>query len=331
MSAVALPVAILGTHSVLPGRRVTTAEVAERLGRPDDAARIEARTGVRARHWAAPGTQLAAVAAEALRGALDDAGVAPSALRRIILARAGTGDRMFPATANAVAAALGLRGSCDAFDLQNACMGFLSALDLAARSVATGLGPVGVVAADLCSRAIRPSEHRPYMVFGDAAAAAVVGPARAAGEGIVATHLANDGSHPLDVYAEEPSLTGERAFVRFDLAAADITAVALRALRRGVDALLDQAGVALRDVAWVVPHQPNGAMLDDILRAFELDPARVPRVVDEVGSVASASLPLGLDRLRKRHPVRAGDRVLLMGVGGGLSYGATLYRVGGAS
>ncbi len=331
MSALQLPAAILGTASLLPGRRVTTAEVAERLGRPGDAARMEAKTGIRARHWTEPGALLAPAAAEVLRQALGDSGLAPTSLRRIILARAGTGDRMFPATANAVAASLGLRGECDAFDLQNACMSFLSALDLAARSVMTGVGPVGVVAVDLCSRGIRPCEHRPYMVFGDAAAAAVVGAPRSSEEGIVASFLANDGSRPPDVYADEAAVTGERGFVRFEQSADDIVAVALGALRRGVDGVLARAGVKLRDVAWVLPHQPNGVMFDGIVRAFELDPARVVRVVDETGSVAAASLPYSLDVLRRTRPVRAGDLVLMMGVGGGVSYGATLYRVGGAA
>lgn len=324
-----LPVAILGTHSVLPGRRVTTAEVLAELGRPGDAARWEERTGIRARHWVEPGAPLAPTAAEALRGALDEAGLRAADLRRIILVYSGQGDLAFPATANAVAAQLGLSGSCDAFDLKNACMGFLSALDVAARSVATGLGPVGIVVAEITSRGIRPSEHRPYLIFGDAVAAAVVGPARSRDEGIVATFLANDGSRPRDVFGEEPGRTDRREYIQMAGSSAEIAEIATRALGRGVAGLLERAKVDLHEIEWVLVHQPNGVMLDMIIDAFGIDPARTIRVVDEIGSVAAAAIPFSLDRLRRTRPLRGGDRILMMGVGGGVSYGATLYRIGG--
>src|SRR6202044_3554236 len=122
------------------------------------------------------------------------AGLAPEALRRIILVTSSGGDVIGPATANAVVHALGLDDRCDAFDLNNACMGFLTAFDLAARCVATGLGPVGVVAAEMASRFIRPDAARPYFVLGDAAAAAVLGAGRR-GEGILGSFLSNDGAH----------------------------------------------------------------------------------------------------------------------------------------
>lgn len=326
-----LPVSILGTHSVLPGRRVTTAEVLAALGKPGDPARWEKRTGIRARHWAEPGAPLTPAAAEALRGALADAGLDADALRRIILVYSGVGDVMFPATASAIAAELGLAGSCDAFDLKNACMGFLTALDVAARSVATGLGPVGVVVAEYASRAIRPADHRPFLIFGDAVAAAVIGPARAPGEGILASFLANDGSHPRDVFCEESSRTGKQEFIQMVGSAADIAEIAMSALRRGLAGLLARARARLDEIEWVVVHQPNGVMYDAILEDLEIDPARTVRVVDEIGSVAAAAIPFSLDRLRRTRPLRAGDRILMLGVGGGISYGATLYRIGGAA
>jgi 3-oxoacyl-[acyl-carrier-protein] synthase III len=108
----------------------------------------------------------------------------------------------------------------------------------------------------------------------------------------------------------------------------EILQVAMRALEAGLTGLLEQANVALRDVEWIIFHQGNGVMLDFMMTALGLDPARVIRVADEVGGVGSACIPLCLDRLLKTRPVRAGDRILMAGIGGGVSYGATLYRVG---
>jgi 3-oxoacyl-(acyl-carrier-protein) synthase III len=321
-----IPVRILGTSSVLPGPAVTTAELCARVGR--DAEEVERKTGIRTRHFAPPGTKAADVAATALRGALESAGVEARALRRILCVTSMGGDVTTPATASRVAAALGLAGSCDAMDVSNACMGFLSAFDLAARSVATGLGPVGIVSVELLSRTTTPEDPRPYLVLGDAAAAAVLGPGRP-GEGVLGVSLGNDGTFPPDVVLESPHATGKLERMRFLTPSKEMTRVALDALMRAARSVLDEAGVALPDVEWVLTHQPNGSMLEAILRALDVGPERSVRVVDTVGSVGSASLGTGLDRLLRTRPVKAGDRILLVGVGAGVAYGAVLYRVGG--
>jgi 3-oxoacyl-[acyl-carrier-protein] synthase-3 len=96
-----------------------------------------------------------------------------------------------------------------------------------------------------------------------------------------------------------------------------------------ITAVLDRAGLSISDIEWVLPHQPNGTMLELIIAAFGLDPARMVRVVGDIGIVASASIPVSLDRLLRTRPVRPGDRILMAGVGAGISHGAVLYRVGG--
>jgi 3-oxoacyl-(acyl-carrier-protein) synthase III len=319
---------ILGTGTVLPGRARETAEVVEMLGRRDTGGRYEQKTGIHRRHWAEPGAKMAPLAAEAVRLALEDAGVAAADLRRIILVRSCSGDLIFPATANRVASALGLAGSCDCFDLNNACMGFLTGMDVAARCVATGLGPIAVVAAELTSRGIHTEDHRPYLVFGDAVSAAVVGPARP-GEGILASFYANDGTLPNDVFAEEPSLTSKREYIQFAKSNLEIFEIAFRAMSAGINGVLDRARLSIDEIEWVLPHQPNGAMVDLMIARLGIDPARMVRVVQDIGSVASASIPVSLDRLMRSKKPRAGDRILMAGVGGGVSFGAMLYRIGG--
>jgi 3-oxoacyl-(acyl-carrier-protein) synthase III len=323
-----LPVRILGTSTVLPGAAKTTAEIAALLPEKRDPAEWERKTGIKTRHWAEHGARVAPFAAEALRQALDAAGLPAAALRRIIVVHSGIADVSFPALGNKVAAALGLTGSCDTFDVNNACMGFLSGFDIAARSQVTGLGPVAVVSAEMTSRGLHLDDHRPYLVFGDAFSAVIVGAARP-GEGVIASAYGNDGSHPDDVFADHPSLTGKREFIQFRKTSSEIFQIAYRAMKIGVTTVLDRAGVSISDVEWVLPHQPNGAMLGLMIEAFGLDPARVVRVVDEVGNVGSASIPVSLDRLLRTRAVRPGDRILMAGVGAGISHGAVLYRVGG--
>jgi 3-oxoacyl-(acyl-carrier-protein) synthase III len=318
-------VRIAGTGSVAPGRRVTTAEVAARVSPPRDAAEVEARTGIRTRYFAAPDDSPARLGADALRLALAASGVAAAQLERLVFVSSGGGDLSFPATANLVAANLGLRGSCDCFDVNNACMGFLTALDLAARSIATGSGPVGIAVADLPSRGTTPADPRPYLVFGDAAAAAVLTPA-SGDEGILGSALWNDGVSFGNVRLDNPTYTRRIETIRFTASNAQMGLEAIEAVQRSTEIVLAQAGARLADVRWVLPHQPNGALLDGIVAALAVAPERVLRTVDEVGSVGATSIALSLDRLARSGAVRTGDLLLMVGVGGGLSSGAVLYR-----
>jgi 3-oxoacyl-(acyl-carrier-protein) synthase III len=321
-----IPVRILGTATSFPGRLVSTAEIAATVIPSLDAEALEAKTGIKTRWVAEPGSRDADLAAAALRAAAEQSGVDVRDLKRVIMVTSNGGDIIGPATVNAVIHQLGLDNRCDGFDVINACMGFLTALDIGARSVATGLSPVGIVSAEIMSRGLRPDIPRPYVVFGDAAAAAVLVPGRP-GEGIVGLAFGNDGSVGGTVFAEHPGLTRQMEYVKFDVPNREMARIVLGALKKSAHDVLTQTGLTLADMDWVLPHQPNGIMLEAILDALEIDRAKVVPVVQEVGSIVASSIPVSLDRLLKTRPVRPGDRILMLGVGSGISYGGLIYRV----
>ncbi len=322
-----IPVRILGTSSLLPGHRVTTAEIAAEVFPDRDPAYLESRTGIRARYWSDPDTPLAVYAAQALGQAIEEAGLRPTDLRRIVVANCTGAELAFPAVSNEICKRLGLQGSCDTFALNNACCGFLSSFDVASRSVATGLAPVGVVAVELCSRHITPEDPRPYLVFADAVGAAVLGEARP-GEGILASYLANDGSLPGNAVLANPTLTRRPEYIEFPQSNREMTEVAVGRLQDAAARVLASAGKQMGEIEWVLPHQPNGSMLERIIEALELDRDRLVRIVDEIGSPGSPSIAISLDRLLHTRPVKSGDHILMVGVGSGVSYGSILYRVG---
>jgi 3-oxoacyl-[acyl-carrier-protein] synthase-3 len=322
-----LRVRIGGTGSSTPGRRVSTAEYVTRVTPRRDAAEVEARTGIATRYVAPPDATFASLGADALRRALDAAGLPATVLRRLIYVNSTNGDMVVPATSNLIADRFGLAGSCDCFDMNNGCMGFVTAIDLAARTVVTGGGAVAVVSSEMGSRCTTPEDPRPFLVFGDGAAAAVLTEAHDA-EGILGVWLRNHGAAGAEVTLANGVLTHRRETVRFGTSSGRMTELALDLFRRGINAVLEQSGLALDDIEWVVPHQPNGSMLAAIIASLGIDRERVVPVVQEVGSLASASIGMGLDRLMRTCPVRPGDRILMAGVGAGLSCGAILYRVG---
>jgi 3-oxoacyl-(acyl-carrier-protein) synthase III len=319
----AIPARIVATASLLPGRAIATEELVRAAMPGRDPADVERRTGIHTRHFAGDATT-AALGAEVLGRALERAGMHARALRRLILVTSTGGDRAIPATAHEVASRLGIAGGCDAFDLNNACMGFLSACDVAARSVATGLAPVAVLVVETLSRHVAPSAPRPYVVLGDAAAAVLFAPARA-DEGLLASSLRSRGDLRSGVALEHAARGG---LIEFGASNDEMTDAAIRCLRESVDEALAEARLPLAAIDWFLPHQPNGRMLERIVAAVELPAERVVPVVEEIGSVGAASIAVSLDRLLETRPVRAGQHLLLAGVGAGTAHGAMIYRVG---
>lgn len=313
---------IAGMGRALPSVRMDSEAMIARAMPDRDPARVAAKLGIRTRWWIGPGESTASLAAEAMAGALREAGMEARELRKLILVNQTGGDQMIPATANLVMERLDNSGCCDAFDLHNACTGFLTALDLAARLVATGSGPVGVVAADVFSREITPEHPREWLVFGDAAAAAVVVPSRSGG--LRASYLRNNEALRHRVGTARP---GPGTWHRIEPGAAEMAENALRWVGTAVDAVLAETGLRIPDFRWVLPHQPNGSLYAELLRMLGTRPDQVVPCVEEVGSIGGVSVPYSLAMARRTPPL-PGELSLLAAVGAGTSYGAMVWEEG---
>ena len=320
-----LHVRIAGTSALTPGRCVTTEALVEEWMPHLNVAAVKRSTGIEQRFFAAPDDTAAALGARALRAALAAAAIDASALERVIFVSSGLGDLVFPATANLVCAELGLRGSCDAFDLNNACLGFLSALDIAVRGIATGSGPVAIVVAELISRCMTPADKRPYLVFGDAVTATVV--TSAASGGVLASWLRNDGVAFGNVRMANAAATGKRESIEFTATSTTIGDEAIAAMRVSTAAVLDSSGMTLDEIDWVLPHQPNGVLFRQVLEALGIPSEKTVPVAARIGSTGAAAIPYSLDALYRTRTVVPGQHILMVGVGGGISYGAILYQV----
>lgn len=319
-----LPVRIASADWVLPGEAISTERIASRLSPPRDPQQLKKRSGVHARHHADEDQTCAGLGAQALRAALEGAQLKANDLERLIFVCSHGGDQRIPANANLVLTELGVEGSCDAFDMNNACMGFLSALDVGARSIATGMGPVGIVVSELLSRHISPEDPRPYSVLADGVAAIVLD--RAQGdEGLLGVRLRNHGPAGGSVRLAGPS-EAERATIRFADSNKAMTALALEAVKKSAAAALAQAELSLSQIDWVLPHQPNGVLYDRMLQALRVPSQKTLPIAESIGSVGAASIPISLAKLLKSGALKPGQRVLLIGVGAGLSYGAIIYQ-----
>ncbi|MFM7377927.1 MAG: beta-ketoacyl-ACP synthase III [Erythrobacter sp.] len=315
---------VLGTGSALPRRAVTNAELAETVDTSDEW--IVARTGIRQRHIASDDETTSTLAIAAARAALEDAGIEASSIGLIVLATA-TPDNTFPATATNVQAALGCQGGI-AFDVAAVCSGFLYALATADSLLRTGMASRAlVIGAETFSRILDWEDRTTCVLFGDGAGAVVLEAGTGdTNVGILGTRLHADGDqHDLLYVDGGPSSTQTVGHVR--MRGPEVFRHAVVNLADVLKEVLEDTGVAVSEIDWVVPHQANARILDATARKLGLAPEKVVVTVQDHANTSAASVPLALDVARKDGRIKPGDLVMLEAMGGGFTWGASLIRM----
>jgi 3-oxoacyl-[acyl-carrier-protein] synthase-3 len=313
---------IVGTGSALPARRVTNAELAERVDTTHEW--IVERTGIEARHIAGDGETTATLATEAARKALAAAGVAPGKVGLIVLATA-TPDQTFPASATRVQAALGI-DDCIAFDVQAVCTGFLYALSVADNMMKGGMADYAlVIGSETFSRILDWEDRTTCVLFGDGAGAVVLAAEDSEDRGILATRLHADGRHNELLYVDGgASTTGTVGKLR--MKGKEVFRHAVVNLAAVLNETLEAAGHRPEEVDWVVPHQANKRILDATAKKLQLDPARIVVTVDQHANTSAASVPLALDAAVRDGRIQPGQLLVLEAMGGGFTWGAAVVR-----
>ena len=325
MSELVRRAVITGTGSALPPRRVSNAELAERVDTSDEW--IVERTGIRFRHIAAEGETTATLATDAAKAALATAGLDAAAIDLIVLATA-TPDQTFPASATKVQAALGI-GNCVAFDVAAVCSGFLYALQVAESMIRAGSSNKAlVIGAETFSRILDWEDRATCVLFGDGAGAIVLEAQETAaqgGRGVLATRLHADGRHNQLLYVDGgPSTTGTVGKLR--MKGKEVFRHAVVNLAAVMGESLAAAGLEAGDVDWVVPHQANARILDATAKKLGLAPEKVIVTVDQHANTSAASVPLALDAAVRDGRIKQGDLLVLEAMGGGFTWGASVVR-----
>jgi len=311
---------IVGTGSYLPPRVVGNAEFASRLDTSDQW--IRERTGIVQRHIADESQTSSDLALAASRAALAAARLKPGDIDLIIVATS-TPDFIFPSTACLLQAKLGVR-NCPAFDVQAVCSGFVYALATADSFIRAGMNRCAlVVGAEVFSRILDWNDRGTCVLFGDGAGAVVL--TRAEQPGLHASVLRADGSYA-DILSVPGNVCGGRIVGSpyLHMQGGQVFKFAVKVLDEVARETLAAAGMQLADVDWLIPHQANVRILEATARKLGLPLERLVVTVDHHGNTSAASVPLALDEYVRAGKIRAGHRVLMQGVGGGFTWGATL-------
>jgi 3-oxoacyl-[acyl-carrier-protein] synthase-3 len=312
--------AILSVATELPPGRLTSAEIAERLGITEEW--ILSRTGIRERRQAGPEERLSDYATRAGAAALAGAGIDASEVDLVIVATMSQ-DELTPNTAPLVAHALGAHGA-GALDVGAACTAFLSGLALGAAQIESGRAErVLLVGADFITRITDYDDKGTAPLFADAAGAVVLGPPAGERGAIGPIVLGADGSHAATITASH-----EERLVRMDgpevfrHAVARMSEVTLSAVAR--------AGLGVEDIDLFVYHQANARITRAIGERLGLEPARVVDCIESIGNASAATLPVALVAAEQDGRLKPGARVLLSAFGAGFTWGGGVVEWAGS-
>lgn len=322
-------VGIIGTGLYVPERVMTNFDLEKIVETTDEW--IISRTGIKERRIASENEACSDLAAKAAEKALQDAGVKAEEIDLVIVATI-TPDYGFPATAALVQDKIGAKNAA-AFDLEAACTGFIYAAVTGANFIATGMYKrVLVIGSEALSKIVDWQDRNTCVLFGDGAAAAVLGEVNE-GEGIISYHLAADGSggHYLDMPAggSRNPATHETIDARMHylkMKGQDVFKFAVNALPETVQKSAEMAGINVSDLSLIVPHQANYRIISSAAKRLGIDAEKFYMNMDRYGNTSSASVGIALDEAVKNGKISKGDYIALVGFGAGLTFGSCIIK-----
>jgi len=324
-----LRAAIAGTGHALPEKILTNSELERLVDTSDEW--IITRTGIKERHIARADEYTSTFAVAAAREALEVAGVKASELDLIICATVCP-DMALPSTACLIQSQLGAKRAA-AFDLVAACSGFIYSLTVADQFIRSGTAKrVLVIGAELLSRYVDYTDRATCVIFGDGAAAAVVVP-KDDGTGLLASRIQSDGDYAESLYipgggtrhpASHQSVDSGLHYIK--MKGNELFKIAVRNMCEVSNLVFDDVRITAGDINLLIPHQANQRIADAVGERLNIPPEKIYGNIARIGNTSSASIPIALDECLKAGRIKAGDIIMLVSFGAGVTWGAALIR-----
>lgn len=323
------PVGIIGTGKYVPEKILTNSDLEKIVETNDEW--IVSRTGIRERHIAAPHEATSDLAYEAALKALESAGMKAEDLDLIIIATV-TPDSSFPSTACILQDKLGAKGAA-AFDLSAACSGFVYSLATATGFIQNGMyNNALIIGADTLSRITDYTDRNTCVLFGDGAGAVILGEVPE-GRGFQSFDLGAEGSGGSllkmeaggsRMPASQQTIDDKKHFIYMN--GREVFKFAVRVMGTATERVLTKAGLTKEDIDLFVPHQANIRIIQSAMQRLDLPEEKCVINVDKYANTSAASIPLALVEAAEEGRMKGGDTVLMVGFGGGLTWGASVLK-----
>ena len=322
-----MAIRIIGTGSYLP-KKVADNHFLSTIVDTDDEW-IRQRTGIKDRHLSNGKEGTTYMATHAAEAALENAGITADELDMIIVATVSA-DTYVPSTSCQVQGAIGaIRATC--FDLNAACSGFLFAMNTAYAYIEMGMAKtILIIGAETLSREVDWSDRSSCILFGDGAGAAIMRQEEGKG-GLIASVTGSDGSQG-DVLTckgrgiQNPFHQSKRKKDYLRMEGQAVFRFAVTMVPRCIKQILKKTGYDTEDIKFFVLHQANVRILELIAKRLKVDIDKFPMNLDHYGNTSSASIPILLDESNRNNLLEPGDKIVLSGFGGGLTWGAVLIE-----
>ena len=319
-------VRIIGTGSYAPLNIMTNQQISEIVDTSDEW--IVSMTGIRERHIT-QGENTSDLAIKAALEALKSAKVKAEDIDLIILASTSP-DQFLPATACIVQGRIGATNAM-AFDISAACTGFIFGLNIGFQFLRTGqFKRALIIGAEVLSKIVDWTDRNTCILFGDGAGAAVI--EAGSEKGIISVNSASDGTkgHFLTCPTVDVKNTFTKGNADFNatlkMEGKEVFKFAVNIIETSIDKILKENNYTLEDIKYVVSHQANFRIIDYVVKKLKADKNKFYMNLDRYGNTSAASIPIALDEMNKKGLLEAGDKIILVGFGGGLTYGAALIE-----
>lgn len=322
-------IGIIGSGSYIPEKVLSNYDLEKLVDTSDEW--IRTRTGIRERRILDDDKATSFMAIEAAKKAISDAKLASKDIDLIMVSTV-TPDMMFPSTACIVQSNLGCTNAA-AFDLEAACSGFLYGLSIAYSFIKSGVYKnILLIGAEVLSRITDWSDRNTCVLFGDGAGAVVVSQVPT-NKGILGIELGADGSggHFLmqpaggsKAPANEKTVKNRLHYINME--GNEVFKFAVRKMEDASLKVIKKSGMGVDDVDFLIPHQANMRIIESARKKLKLSEDKVYVNLDRYGNMSSASIPVALDEAIKEGRIEDNDIVLLVGFGGGLTWGASIMR-----
>lgn len=317
---------IIGTGSYVPEKVYDNAYMESIVETNDEW--ITRRTGIKERHIAADDEYTTDIAIKASKKAIENAGISAEELDLVILATV-TPDYFTPACACLVQKAIGAVNAA-AFDYNAACSAFVTGLSIAKQFIVSGTYKnILVVCADVLSKATDYKDRSTCVLFGDAAGAAIVSASEE--PGILTTDLGSDGDLAITclAYRDDAEEVEKRVAGRKNtiwMAGQTVMKFAVKAMADASNRVVEKAGLTWDDIDHVIPHQANYRIVDSAIKRMGVAKDKVYLTLHKYGNTSASCIPVALSEAAAEGRIKKGDKIVLVGFGGGLTWGAAVIE-----
>lgn len=323
-----MSIRIMGTGSCLPENVVTNDFLSTIMDTSDEW--ISSRTGIKERRLAKEETT-ATMSTEAAKRALEDAGMKAEDIELIIVGTL-TGDYITPSTACEVQAAIGAVNAV-AFDINAACSGFMYGVNMAYAYMKSGIYKNAVViGAETLSKIMDWNDRSTCVLFGDGAGAAVLALSEDKETvGILGFEQGADGARGMvlagrDRKNNNPLVKNPTDLEYVHMDGQEVYKFAVTTVPESIHKVLDKAELKVEDIKYFLLHQANIRIIQSVSKRLGVSMDKFPISLDHCGNVSAASVPILLDEVNKKGMLQKGDKIVMSGFGGGLTWGTCVLE-----